>query len=769
MKANAKRDRLATIKAWLPIDLIPRGRLHRKYAVYLVAVISVALLVSGVSDIYFSQSELRSQLAALRRDDAINAADKIDEFIVRIEQQVGWLANLPPSDDLSLLRQEAQRLLRQAPAISHVRLLDTSGHEKLFVSRFELDRIASHEDLSSDANFRAAAAGATSYSPIYFRRETEPYMTIALPQSFHDDAGVVMVEVNLKAIWDVVKPIKIGRTGYAYVIDRNGVLIAHPDISLVLRQESMAALPQVREALASHAENDTRNASRQATFGLDRNGAPVLSTFVPVPRLNSIVFVEQAVSEANAPVYTAIMRTIGLMLAGLLLALAVSLTLARRMVNPIEALRRGAREFAGGVLDHRIDVHSGDELEVVADQFNAMAVELRDSYTSLERKIELRTRELEIANQAKTRFLAAASHDLRQPIHALGLLVSSLRGKATSTEVSETIDRAEAAIGVMVELLDSLLDISRLDAGVVQPTLRDCVLATTLQQVTFDFEEETRDRDLEFHVLRSRAVVRTDPTMLARILRNLVSNALRYTERGKILVGCRRRKDQVRIEVWDTGIGIAPAHQDIIFQEFFQVTDAARGGRGGLGLGLSIVKRLAELLRCTISVCSIPGKGSVFSVTVPIGDEAALATLQNMRGLDFGANLDGRSILVIDDDAMVLDAVQRLLRDWGCEVTTARNPEEAEAHQRAVANPIDLIICDYDLQLAENGIDALGRLMATASVPVGVLMTGDTDAEVLRRAKAAGYPLLHKPVRPAKLRSLLSQLLTKQGVDVLMH
>jgi signal transduction histidine kinase len=743
------------------INLILGGRLYRKYAVYLVGAVCVALLASGVSDIYFSQRELRTQLAALQRDNAIATADKIEQFVVRIEQQVAWVASLPPNDDLPALRLEAQRLLRQAPAISHIRLIDKTGHERLFVSRFEVDRIASSQDMSGDEGFRAAMSGSTYFSPIYFRRETEPYMTIALPETFRD-AGVVMVEVNLKSVWEVVWPIKIGRSGYAYVVDHSGVLIAHPDISLVLRKDSMATLPQVAQAISSSDKTDADSPSQQAGFGLNPNGARVLSTYVRVPQLNWIVFVEEPLAEANAPAYTAVWRTLGLMFAGLALAFAVSLTLARRMVSPIEALRQGAKRFASGALDTRIDVHSGDELQVVADQFNAMAVELQDSYATLERKIEMRTRELDIANKAKTRFLAAASHDLRQPIHALGLLISSLRGKVTSPQVSETVDRAEAAIDVMIELLDGLLDISRLDAGVVRPNLRDCAISGVLQQVAFDVQDEAVDRGLDLRILHSSAVVRSDPIMLARILRNLLSNAVRYTPDGQVLVGCRRRKGLVRVEVWDTGIGIAPDHQGVIFHEFFQVADVARSDTRGLGLGLSIVKRLADLLGCTVEVCSIPGKGSVFAVTVPVGDENALIVGTEAPVYELGAELLGQSILVIDDDPMVLDAMHRLLSDWGCKVITARTRDEAASHLQQGAPQPDLIICDYDLQRAESGIDVLGHLLSAVSVP-GILMTGDTHADVLQRAQAAGYPILHKPVRPATLRSLLSQLLRRSG------
>jgi signal transduction histidine kinase/ActR/RegA family two-component response regulator len=733
-----------------------RGILFRKYALYLVGAVCTALLASGASGIYFSQSELHSQLNALQRDNAVSAAEKIGQFVAGIEQQIEWIAGLPPDDNVQDLRLEAQRLLRQAPAISDVTLIDAAGKEKLFVSRFELDRINDGRDLSGSDAFKAAMQGQPHFGAIYFRLQTEPYMTIALPRS-GPGRGAVLADVNLKAVWDVISQIKVGRSGYSFVVDGDGVLIAHPDLNLVLSKMNMAKLPQVAAALAALRRHQPAAAENGAS-GVNVTGARVLSTYVAIPSLRWTVFVEQPLVEADAPIYAAILRNIALLLGGLVLAFAVSLMLAKRMVTPVAALRRGAEQLASGNLDYRVDIRTGDELESVAHQFNAMAARLQESYVDLERKIEERTRELKIANEAKTRFLAAASHDLRQPMHALGMFISSLRGKADPAEITATLERAGTAVDIMADLLDGLLDLSRLDAGVVQPAVQDFPLHTILDRIAFDFQPEARDKGLQLRIVRSAAVVRSDPTMLSRILLNLVSNAIRFTAHGKVLVGCRRHGNEIRIEVHDTGIGIAPEQRTAIFQEFFKVADTQRDDSHGLGLGLSIVKRLADLLGCPIDVSSTVGKGSTFSIRVPRGTAQTLPVAHDPPVVQAAGILAGRRVLVIDDDMLVLDGMRSILGAWACQVITAQTGEEATCLVR-LQDP-DVVICDFTLHDGETGIDLLHRLIAQAPHPMAVmLMTGDVGAELLRLAKSAGYTTLHKPVRPAALRSVMTQLL----------
>lgn len=740
-----------------------KSRLYRKYALYIVSSVCVVLLAGASSDIYFTQRELRTQLATLQQVNAVSAAEKIGRFVSNIEEQSSGIRTLPADYDPSALRFEAQRFLRQMQAVTNVRVVDVSGKERLFVSRFEIDRIGGNQDMAGEDGVRVAKSGETYYSPVYFRKETEPYMTIVLPQAWRG-GGITMIEVNLKAVWEVILPIRIGRSGFAYAVDRNGLLIAHPDISLVLTKLNMLSAPEVAAALADSTKQTARAMNEGTTLVVDIGGSRLLSTYVRLPALEWFVFVQQPLAEVDAPVYAAITRTVVLLIAGLFLALAMALTLARRLVTPIEAIRLGAEKLATGAFDYRIDVSSGDELEAVANQFNNMAAKLQESHANLERTVEERTRELEGANQAQKRFLAVASHDLRQPVYALRLLISSLRDKADLAEIHRTVERAETTVEIVAELIDNLLDISKLDVGVVQPSLTDFPMGALLERIAFDFAPEAKDKGLTLRVVSSSAVVRSDPIMLRRILLNLVSNALRSTTSGKILVGCRRRTDHIRIEVLDTGIGIAPDHQKAIFQEFYRVPDVVQGTDPGLGLGLSIVARLADLLGCTIEVSSIVGKGSRFAIVAPGSKRETEGFRHGSAARSIGASLFGRSVLVIDDDAAALNAMQKLLAAWGCDVTTAQTSDEAARRLVGLSPPAEIVICDYNLNGAETGVDVLRRLISRVPQPVAaILVTADDDMAALRLDGTIRYPILHKPVRPAKLRSLMTHLLASSG------
>jgi signal transduction histidine kinase len=367
-----------------------QGRLFRKYVALFVAVVSVALLANGLLEIYFSYREHQDSLVRIQHEQAGAAAERIGQFVTEIENQMGWTTQLPWSlVALEQRRFDALRLLRQVPAITEFAQLDPEGHEQLRVSRLALDVIGSGTDLSQDPKFTEATAHKLYHGPIYFRRESEPYMTIALAGA-RRDAGVSVAEVNLKFIWDVVSQIKVGARGVAYVVDADGRLIAHPDISLVLRNTDLSKLPQVAAAGAGAAVPmaDSIETVR------DPQGRAVLSAHAPVAALGWTVFVELPVEEAYAPLFASLERS-GLLLAGgLALAFLAGLLLARRMVIPIEALRSGAARIGGGDLDQRIAIKTGDELEALADQFNDMADRLQDSYAGLEQKVEQRTGEL---------------------------------------------------------------------------------------------------------------------------------------------------------------------------------------------------------------------------------------------------------------------------------------------------------------------------------------------------------------------------------------
>jgi signal transduction histidine kinase len=374
---------------------ILRSRLFVKYVALLVSVVVLALIANGAFEIWFSYREHKASLIAMQRDQARTAAEKIEEFIAQIQSQVGWTTQLPWSDGtLEQRRFDALRLLRQVPAITELAQIDASGHEQLKVSRLTMDVVGSGVDYSNKPEFTEAVAHKVYYGPVYFRRESEPYMTLSLAGT-RRDTGVSIAQVNLKLIWDVVSNIKVGSHGRAYVVDAGGRLIAHPDISLVLRNTDMSGLAQVRDANAGGGGDEVQESD-------DISGHKVLTAYAPVPPLGWHVFVETPIEEAYAPLYVSIQR-IGLVLLGALaLAFIAGMFLARRMVVPIQALGAGAARLGSGDLSQRIAIKTGDEVEGLADQFNDMAARLQESYAGLEQKVKDRTAELSESLEQQT-------------------------------------------------------------------------------------------------------------------------------------------------------------------------------------------------------------------------------------------------------------------------------------------------------------------------------------------------------------------------------
>ena len=376
-----------------PSSLTPtkvRRGLFRKYVTLFVAVVSLALIANGLSAAWFSYEEHIAALVRIQREQAETAATKIGQFIKEIEGQLGWTTQLPwTATAMEQRRFDALRLLRQVPAITELSQIDSSGREQLRVSRLAMDVVGSQTDFSNDAKFTEAVAHKVYYGPVYFRRESEPYMTLSLAGA-RRDGGVSVAEVNLKFIWEVVSQIKVGRLGQAYVVDASGRLIAHPDISLVLRNTDFSRLAQVRAAYIGVSSLPTRSAQ----VASDVQGRDVLTAYAPIAPLGWYMFVELPLNEAYAPLYASMQRSALLLLAGLGLAFVAGLLLARRMVVPIRALRVGAARIGSGDLSQRIAIKTGDELESLADQFNDMAGRLQESYSNLEEKVEVRTGEL---------------------------------------------------------------------------------------------------------------------------------------------------------------------------------------------------------------------------------------------------------------------------------------------------------------------------------------------------------------------------------------
>jgi signal transduction histidine kinase/CheY-like chemotaxis protein len=456
------------------------------------------------------------------------------------------------------------------------------------------------------------------------------------------------------------------------------------------------------------------------------------------------------------------LAAIGTLLAVLAASAALAVLMSKSVSQPIRHIARVVTEIGQGRLDVRVPVIGGGSLRQLAEGLNEMAHRLKLSREGLEQQVsgatsELRERkeEAERANLAKSRFLAAASHDLRQPMHALGLFIAELADKHHSADTRMLIERISASAEAMENLLDSLLDISKLDAGVVTANPRPFPLGPLFERIANEYRHQAQEKGLVFRVRPSAYWVESDPLLFERILLNLVTNALRYTPRGAVMVTARKRGSRVHVEVRDSGVGIPAEAQDSVFQEFVQLDNAARDRSKGLGLGLAIVRRLAELLDHRISLTSQPERGSIFCV------ELRAARPVEARAVDerAGADLVGLVIAVVDDDALAMQSLAGLLRAWGCYVVSA---ESLDALQEALAdNDVvpQVLISDFRLPGPRNGLEVIAGLRESFGPGLpGLLLSGDTGPEVLRQATDLGIPLLHKPVRPAKLRAAISHL-----------
>ncbi|WP_111496698.1 MULTISPECIES: PAS domain-containing hybrid sensor histidine kinase/response regulator [Marinobacter] len=400
---------------------------------------------------------------------------------------------------------------------------------------------------------------------------------------------------------------------------------------------------------------------------------------------------------------------------------------------------------------------------------------LKETNIYLEQRVKERTQELQVlneqllnaksvaeqANVSKTRFLASASHDLLQPLNAARLFTSALAGKASGTELKDLVDHIDSSLEAAEEIISTLLDISKLDAGALEPKRSSFALSDMLRHLSAEFSAIAQEQSLALEMVPCSAWVYSDPQLLRRVVQNFLSNAIRYTPQGRILLGCRRLKDHVRIEVWDTGPGIPADKLKQIFEEFRRLQQAS--DQKGLGLGLAIVDRISTMLEHPVNVRSKQGRGSMFSITVPRVDAPVEETQpkpgarSSSRGL---SNLKDLQVLCIDNDENILDGMIALLNNWGCRVTPARSLEEAR--EALNGHEPDIILADYQLDDDRNGLDAMNSLRDEINDEIpGILITGYMAEEVRNRALELGYQVLYKPVKPAALRAMVNKQLKK--------
>ncbi len=408
----------------------------------------------------------------------------------------------------------------------------------------------------------------------------------------------------------------------------------------------------------------------------------------------------------------------------------------------------------------------GDELGIVARSFNNLKHVLWDQRRDLQSAKD----EAERANRAKSQFLAAASHDLRQPMHAMQMFIAALREKVSDEEALGILSNIDAVSVSTGRLLNALLDVSQLEAGDVQPQFESFPVQEVLRRVTRSFNVTAQRKGLEFKMVPSSFIVYSDPILLERILLNLVSNAIRYTAKGKVVIGCRRCGQDVSIEVWDTGVGI-PAHQsEAIYEDFHQLDNDERDRGRGLGLGLAIVRRLCTCLAHQANHRSAVGRGSCFSILLKRGEVRSISSQKEDVESYATADLEGVKVLVIEDDLSVLDATCKLLESWKLKTITSKSTDEALKVVSIASEKPDFIIADLRLPGGSDGVDAITRiqLLLGEAIP-SLIITGDVETSQDSFISDLGYRVLKKPVRPAKLRRLMTHLLKQHRRDTATH
>ena len=381
-------------------------------------------------------------------------------------------------------------------------------------------------------------------------------------------------------------------------------------------------------------------------------------------------------------------------------------------------------------------------------------VELIEALSRQKEIAEAARAQAEAANRSKTQFFAAANHDLRQPLHALGLMAAALSERSRDPGVTGLVSSINASVEALEGLFNELLDMSKLDAGAVKPELRDFPVSRILDRLRLELAPEAAEKGLRLRVTGSRAWVRSDPVLLERILRNLISNAIRYTARGGVVAGARRRGGALTLEVWDSGVGIAEAERGRIFEEFYQLGNAGRSSRKGLGLGLAIIQRLCHLLGYRVRVDSRPGRGSVFRFEVPMVAPVPEAPQVRAPAARPRGELSGRLVVVIDDEPAIVEGMRSLLATWGAEVLGSSDGDDVMRELERLGRLPDLLIVDYRLASERLGTDVIDELRTVLDPEIpAIVVTGSSTPDLAERIRARGDDLLAKPVLPADLRA----------------
>ncbi len=602
----------------------------------MVTLVTAAIVSVGLSEFYFSYEDTQRSVTRLEADKASAAAVSIDQFVQGILDDL--LEVRKPAANSTERLQSFLALLRRQSQISQLTYLNASGIACVAAYSIEVNEIDTTRcegDRSNSKEFLGAKAARQYFgSVIYSERDSRPHMIVAVAED-EPGAGVVIADVDLGAVLDAIKRAQIGTAGYAYAIDSRGELIAHPNSNLVLGHKNFADLRQVSAALGPGAA-----AADVVTTGRDPDGSEVISAYQSVDPPGWWVFVEEPLSEAFAPIGAAMWRTAALLIAFLMLAILVSVLLARNLVKPIESIQAAAASIGSGALNQRIEVRSSDELGALAEEFNRMAARLQTYYADLENEVRERTRELatalgdldqksrelEAASRHKSEFLANMSHELRTPLNAISgfsqVLRKQLFGEINEKQ-AEYLEDILASARDLLSLIDDVLDLAKVESGQIELRLAPFSLPEALERGVVSVRERAIRGDITITLSSDPAIgtVVGDERRIRQVIFNLLSNAVKFTPPGGAIdVSARELDGEVRISVRDTGPGIPLEDRDRIFEEFQQAA-AGKEQIEGTGLGLALSKRLVELHDGRIWVESELGQGSTFTFT--LGAKAA--------------------------------------------------------------------------------------------------------------------------------------------------
>ena len=829
---------------------VVRGSLFRQYALRFGALMGAALLVIGLWDILASYQQSKQALLRLNQEKVHGVASDISHHLNHIRQAITFTTTNRPGVAALERRIAEVQLLTSTDYYNRVLLLDPEGREVMRASPRSESALGNARDFPGLANFSAVKSGRPYTSPAYWR-DNGLFMSVAMavgPQA----AGITVAEIDLQILNDVIVSMTRGTTAQAYIVDEQGRLLAHSNPRAMRFQQRFSALPQVMSAIRSKVPGDQ---SPQDPDALSFDGVPVLTTSWVIPEFGWRVLLEEPTSEAYRPLVAQAWRSALLLLLSVVVTVWVCVIVVRRVVRPIRTLEHGATRLGQGAFDHRIVVHTGDEIETLASAFNQMAARLQELHATLEARVSERTHQLEVSNRknktllsalsdmiltirrdgkvmaressnraltaaansnpdpaidagrfresieqaldqgtvqemsfsqqtvagerhfqarvapysvdtavvvvrdetrrvlaqkelivakaraekaddAKSRFLAAASHDMRQPMMALTAYVNLL-ADAVGRDQQALVTNIKLCVGSLGELLDDVLDASKLDAGVVTAVASDFSVNELLNELVSVHAAEASRKHIGLRLRASDAIVRTDPNLLRRILGNFIANAVKYTQRGRVLIATRRRSGRMWVEVWDTGIGFPEDKTELIFEEFSQLGDGARNS--GSGLGLSIAAKSAALLGLEIRVRSRQGHGSMFAIELPLGTVTAVVATAIEPGRPLGVR-----VALVEDNDMVREALAAVLTGQGHTVCASHSGPGLMKKLGDLAP--DILISDYRLAAGETGLDVVAELRRVfgRALP-SILLTGDTSPDLMRKLANSNISVLFKP------------------------